>query len=120
MKSWLFESIKKTIFAGQNGVWRSPASASALGAEGRRFESCHPDLVDVHEYLEIMQKECGNRELFNDSEFQSAVTVSALLFLITGFIYFYFGFPQSNLPFSGYQEDVDLGSGPAELYNQFA
>ena len=25
------------------GAWRSLASASALGAEGRRFESCRPD-----------------------------------------------------------------------------
>jgi L-lactate dehydrogenase (cytochrome) len=25
------------------GVWRSPVSAPALGAGGRRFESCHPD-----------------------------------------------------------------------------
>ena len=28
---------------GQFGVWRSPASAPALGAGGRRFESCYPD-----------------------------------------------------------------------------
>ena len=25
------------------GVWRSPVSAPALGAGGRRFESSHPD-----------------------------------------------------------------------------
>lgn len=26
-----------------DGIWRSLDSASALGAEGRRFESCYPD-----------------------------------------------------------------------------
>ena len=26
-----------------DGVWRSPASVPALGAGGRRFESCYPD-----------------------------------------------------------------------------
>ena len=26
-----------------NGVWRSPVSAPALGAGGRRFESYYPD-----------------------------------------------------------------------------
>ena len=30
------------------GAWRSPASALALGARGRRFESCRPDLYYVY------------------------------------------------------------------------
>ncbi len=32
------------ILLDENGVWRSLASAIALGAMGRRFKSCHPDL----------------------------------------------------------------------------
>ena len=31
------------------GVWRSPASAPALGAGGRRFESCCPDNLKTRE-----------------------------------------------------------------------
>ena len=30
------------------GAWRSPASALALGARGRRFESCRPDLFYIY------------------------------------------------------------------------
>jgi hypothetical protein len=35
----------------QYGVWRSLASASGLGPEGRRFESCHPDHAHVSSYV---------------------------------------------------------------------
>ena len=33
------------------GVWLSLARAPALGAGGRKFESCHPDFRKVHSYV---------------------------------------------------------------------
>jgi hypothetical protein len=39
----LILSASCSIFKGVVGVWRSPASAPALGAGGPRFESEHPD-----------------------------------------------------------------------------
>jgi putative endonuclease len=39
------------------GAWRSPASALALGARGRRFESCRPDLYYIYIlYSEQLQR----------------------------------------------------------------
>ena len=39
------------------GAWRSPASALALGARGRRFESCRPDLFYIYIlYSQQMQR----------------------------------------------------------------
>ena len=40
----------KRVGHGSDGAWRSLASASALGAEGRRFESDRPDQASHGEY----------------------------------------------------------------------
>ncbi len=45
IKTALAELFKIVIFAFCFGMWRSPVSAHAWGAWGRRFKSCHPDLT---------------------------------------------------------------------------
>ena len=57
-----FGKKEKTItfanhFQPKIGVWRSPASAPALGAGGRRFESCYPDIEYYFPGLEIIKRQ---------------------------------------------------------------
>ena len=57
--TWIMKfSLKYALTIGANpcifcffGVWRSLASALALGAGGRRFESSHPDFFFLNDFI---------------------------------------------------------------------
>ena len=62
------------------GVWLSLARAPDLGSGGRRFESCHPDLISSLRQAQIKRVQFNGRTLAFQARYVGSIPITRSLF----------------------------------------